>query len=55
MTQIDYYNFLDEADCLMKKYKEEQKELTEEVFLNFLKEMVEKYNLNKRKYDFFAS
>ncbi|EJQ3999562.1 TPA: hypothetical protein SFY16_001388 [Campylobacter jejuni] len=41
MTQIDYYNFLDEADCLMKKYKEEQKEeqkeLTEEVFLNFFK------------------
>lgn len=54
MTKIDYYNFLDEADCLMKKYKEEQKELTEEVFLNFLKEMVEKYNLNKRKYDFFV-
>lgn len=53
MKKTDYYDFLEEADCLMKKYKEEKKELTEEVFLNFLKEMVEKYNLNKRKCDCF--
>ncbi|EAK9878176.1 hypothetical protein J7D62_001585 [Campylobacter lari] len=48
MKELDYYNFLEEADCLMKKYKEEQKELTEEVFLNFLKEMIKKYNITKR-------
>ncbi|EPB3729645.1 hypothetical protein CNZW441b_b0035 (plasmid) [Campylobacter novaezeelandiae] len=53
MKPEDYYNFLEEADCLMKKYKEEKKELTEEVFLNFLKETIKKYNLNKRKYDCF--
>ncbi|EAK1993530.1 hypothetical protein DU708_07645 [Campylobacter jejuni] len=26
MKKTDYYDFLEEADCLMKKYKEEQKE-----------------------------
>ncbi|WP_139454235.1 hypothetical protein [Campylobacter armoricus] len=46
MKELDYYNFLEEADCLMKKYKEEQKELTEEIFLNFLKEMIKKKNMN---------
>lgn len=53
MKELDYYNFLEEADCLMKKYKEEQKELTEEIFLNFLKEVIKKHNITKRKYDCF--
>ncbi|MCR6580350.1 hypothetical protein [Campylobacter insulaenigrae] len=52
MKEMDYCNFLEEADCLIEKYEEEEKELTEEVFLNFLKEMIQKYNIDT-KCDYF--